>query len=90
MCRLVHISFPFLTCHLCIHVRCLAYGVLSHKKSEKLLAIVNERKKKKGLGTTVSSPAPPKKKKVKIVKDEAVDPDMQKSSGAEGMGSVVI
>jgi len=69
--------------------RCLAYGVLSHKKSEKLFAIVSERKTNQRTGgSTASSPAP-KKKKAKIVKEEAVDPDMQ-SSGAELVGSAVL
>lgn len=64
--------------------RCLAYGILSRKRSEKLFAIVSERKKNGG----VSSPAP-KKKKAKIVKDEGIDPGIQES-GPERVGSAVI
>ena len=62
--------------------RCLNHGILSHKKSEKLLIIVTERKRRQRLGITgstsasksnsksnSSSPAPPKKKKAKIKKE---------------------
>ena len=54
--------------------RCLNYGILSHKKAEKLLIIVTERKRQQRLGVTgasaskksrSSSPPPPKKKKIK-------------------------
>lgn len=58
---------------------CLNYGILSHKKAEKLLIIVTERKRKQRLGITSSSkssksssPAPPKKKKTKIKKESEV------------------
>jgi len=59
--------------------RCLAYGVLSHKKAEKLSIIVNDRKRQQRMGNTVagkkkskaSSPAP-KKKKAKIKMESAV------------------
>ncbi len=69
-------------------IRCLSYGVLSHKKSEKLFALVSERKTKIRLGGGGAS-SPQKKKKAKIVKEEAVDPDFQES-GAERVGSAVI
>lgn len=68
--------------------RCLAYGVLSHKKAEKLQEIVLERKKNVRLGGGGTSPAP-KKKKAKLIKEEAVDPDIQES-GAERVGSAVL
>eukprot|EP00531_Pseudo-nitzschia_arenysensis_P003238 CAMPEP_0116132004 /NCGR_PEP_ID=MMETSP0329-20121206/9317_1 /TAXON_ID=697910 /ORGANISM="Pseudo-nitzschia arenysensis, Strain B593" /LENGTH=106 /DNA_ID=CAMNT_0003626491 /DNA_START=71 /DNA_END=391 /DNA_ORIENTATION=+ len=55
---------------------CLNHGILSHKKSEKLLIIVTERKRRQRLGITgapksskSSSPAPPRKKKAKIKKE---------------------
>jgi hypothetical protein len=66
--------------------RCLNYGVFSHKKSEKLFALLSERKKK--LAGGLSSPAP-KKKKAKIVKEEGIDPGIQES-GPEHVGSAVI
>lgn len=69
--------------------RCLNYGVLSHKKSEKLFAIIAERKQKQRLGGGAASSPAPKKKKAKIVKEDAIDPDMQ-SSGAERVGSAVL
>jgi hypothetical protein len=68
--------------------RCLNYGVLSHKKAEKLFAIWAERKKKLGALGGSTSP-PPKKKKAKIVKEEAIDPGMQ-DSGPQHVGSAVI
>lgn len=68
---------------------CLAYGVFSHKRSEKLFAIVAERKKNQRVGGGAASSPAPKKKKAKIVKEEAVDPDMQ-MAGAERVGSAVL
>ena len=65
--------------------------MLSHKKAEKLQEIVLERKKNVRLGggaQGATSPAP-KKKKAKIIKEEAVDPDIQES-GAERVGSAVL
>ena len=77
------------TCYLYFLVfRCLNYGVLSHKKAEKLFAIYAERKKKLGGVGGATSP-PPKKKKPKIVKEEAIDPGMQ-DSGPQFVGSGVI
>jgi hypothetical protein len=62
---------------------------LPPKKADKLFKIVTERKKKLKMGgAALSSPAP-KKKKVKIVKDDGVDPDLQ-SSGADAVGSAII
>ena len=69
--------------------RCLNYGILSHKRSEKLYAIVMERKKRlKAAGGASPSPAP-KKKKAKIVKDEEA-PDLTTSSNTERVGSTVL
>lgn len=62
---------------------CLNYGILSHKKAEKLLIIVTERKRKQRTGITgasaskkgrSSSPPPPKKKKAKVKKEGAASP----------------
>ena len=61
--------------------------MLPHKTAEKLSIIVAERKKRGG-GSKVSSPAP-KKKKAKIVKEEAVDPELR-ASGAEHIGGSMI
>mmetsp|Transcript_18892 Transcript_18892/g.45628 ORF Transcript_18892/g.45628 Transcript_18892/m.45628 type:complete len:88 (+) Transcript_18892:194-457(+) len=44
---------------------CLAYGVLSHKRSAKLFDIVQERKRKQKVGGSGGSKSPPPKKKVK-------------------------
>mmetsp|Transcript_14242 Transcript_14242/g.29744 ORF Transcript_14242/g.29744 Transcript_14242/m.29744 type:complete len:101 (-) Transcript_14242:188-490(-) len=60
---------------------CLNYGILSHKKAEKLLVIVTERKRRQRMGITggsaaksrSTSPAPPKKKKAKVKKEETGD-----------------
>ena len=66
------------------------YGVLPHKKAAKLHAIVLERKKQQrvgGMSTPGSgSTSAPKKKKAKIVKEEAVDTDLQ-LPGGEGIAS---
>lgn len=67
--------------------RCVSYGVLPTKKAEKLFKIVTERKKNQRAGGMLSSS--PKKKKIKVVKEEAVDPDMQ-TSGADKVGSAVL
>ncbi len=69
--------------------RCLNYGVFSHKKSEKLLTMLNERKKKLGGASGTSSSPAPKKKKAKLVKEEAIDPGIQES-GADFVGSSVL
>ena len=68
--------------------RCVNYGVLPAKKAAKLHAIVTDRKKKQRVGgmQTSSSSAPPKKKKAKIVKEEAVDTELQ-LPGGEGIAS---
>mmetsp|Transcript_20198 Transcript_20198/g.56293 ORF Transcript_20198/g.56293 Transcript_20198/m.56293 type:complete len:113 (-) Transcript_20198:1634-1972(-) len=66
---------------------CINYGVLSHKKAEKLHKIVTTRKRqvRTGGGAAVVSPAP-KKKKSRLVKEEGIDPDMAGSGGYEGVG----
>mmetsp|Transcript_9712 Transcript_9712/g.23529 ORF Transcript_9712/g.23529 Transcript_9712/m.23529 type:complete len:109 (+) Transcript_9712:84-410(+) len=58
---------------------CLNYGILSHKKAEKLLTLVTERKRQQRMGVTgasaskksrpSTSPAPTKKK-AKIKKED--------------------
>lgn len=68
-------------------LRCVNYGVLPHKKAAKLFAIVADRKKKQRLGGMSSaSSGAPKKKKAKIVKEEAVDTELQ-LPGSEGVAS---
>ena len=63
--------------------RCLNHGILSHKRSKKLLDIVTERKRKQRTGGVTGgssssskqkqiSPTPPKKKKTKVKKEESV------------------
>lgn len=75
----------------CKNNRCLAYGVLSKKKSAKLLRIVTERKKNQRQGGMLSpsSSISPKKKKPKIVREEGVDPDLQ-TSGTERVTSATL
>lgn len=72
--------------------RCVAYGVLPHDEAERLNKIVSERKKHKrlngGTASPMKSPAK-KKKKTKIVKDEAINPDMQ-VSGGDGIGTAIL
>ncbi|CAJ1942554.1 unnamed protein product [Cylindrotheca closterium] len=71
---------------------CVNYGVLPTKKAAKLHAIVMDRKKKQrvgGMQSSSSSSAPPKKKKAKIVKEEAVDTELQ-LPGGEGLASAAL
>lgn len=72
----------------CYTYRCVNYGVLPPKEAAKLNAIVAERKKKQRVGgmPASSSSSAPKKKKAKIVKEEAVDTELQ-LPGAEGIAS---
>jgi hypothetical protein len=69
--------------------RCVNYGVLNHKKAEKLFKIVTERKKHQRTGGSGMPVDAPKKKKAKVVKEGGVDPDMQ-TSGADQVGSAII
>jgi hypothetical protein len=65
------------------------YGVLNHKRAEKLFKIVTERKKHQRTGGSGMPVSAPKKKKIKVVKEGGVDPDMQ-TSGVDKVGSAVI
>jgi hypothetical protein len=57
--------------------RCLNYGVLSHKKAQKLLIIVTDRKKRLRIGgggrPTPTTPPPAKKKAKKVKKEKRED-----------------
>jgi hypothetical protein len=66
-----------------IFIRCVNYGVLPHDEAERLFEKVTKRKRKQRLGGGAASPSPvkKKKKKAKVLKEEAVDPEMQVSSG---------
>jgi co-chaperonin GroES (HSP10) len=65
--------------------------VLPDDEAEKLNKVVVSRKKNQRLSGGVASPSPAKKKKkkAKVIKEEAVDPDMQ-TSGADRVGSAVL
>lgn len=66
------------------------YGVLPEDEAERLNQVVMKRKKNMRLsGEALPSPAKKKNKKPKVIKDEAVDPEMQ-TSGAERVGSAVL
>ena len=62
--------------------------MLSHEKAKKLFKIITERKRSIKAGGGAASPRPvqKKQKRARIVKEEAVDPDMQISSG-DGIGT---
>jgi hypothetical protein len=82
-------EFFFSPCHPFAKNRCLHYGILSTKKSEKLLKIIMDRKKRQrtaGPSVTSSSrttsPAPTPKKKKKKIKVEAEG--ASSSSGDKG------
>ncbi|KAG7369565.1 hypothetical protein IV203_027311 [Nitzschia inconspicua] len=63
---------------------CLHYGILSTKKSEKLLQIVIDRKKRQRTGGSsgTTSPAPPLKKKKKIKTEETNGGSAEKVTSA--------
>jgi hypothetical protein len=66
------------------------YGVLPEDEAERLNQVVMKRKKNMRLsGEALPSPAKKKMKKPKVIKDEAVDPEMQ-TWGAERVGSAVL
>ncbi len=68
---------------------CVAYGVLPHDEAEKLNKKVTEHKRKIRMsGGAVAAPAAaskPKKKKARVMREEAVDPDLV-ASGSDGIG----
>jgi hypothetical protein len=68
---------------------CVAYGVLPHDEAEKLNKRVTEHKRKVRMsGGAVAAPAAaskPKKKKARVIREEAVDPDLV-VSGGDGVG----
>ena len=64
------------------------YGVLPEDEAERLNQVVMKRKKNVRLSGE-ALPSPAKKKKPKVIKDEAVDPEMQ-TWGAERVGSAVL
>jgi hypothetical protein len=73
---------------------CVSYGVLPYDEAEKLNKRVTEHKRKVrmagGAVAAVAAPAAsssskPKKKKARVLREEAVDPDLV-ASGGDGVG----
>jgi hypothetical protein len=67
------------------------YGVLPEDEAKRLNEVVLKRKKKMRISGEATSPPAKKKakKKAKLIKDEAVDPELH-ASGAERVGSAVL
>jgi hypothetical protein len=69
---------------------CVSYGVLPHDEAEKLNKKVTEHKRKiRMAGGAVAAPpvaaSKPKKKKARVMREEAIDPDLV-ASGGDGVG----